>query len=293
MPKTLRVLLVEDDPDYAVLVRILLDEALDIEFDVIHVESLADARIALLESPPECMLVDLTLPDARWLEAPHELHSLAPEVPLVILSGLEDETLAMKAVHEGAQDYLVKGHANGHILGRSIRYAIERRQAENESAQDSMYDALTGLPNRNLFVLRLQHALRQRSESHPSVVVLFVGLENLTLINETIGRPVGKRLLKAVGMRLRAALPELGGIGCFGSGLFGLLRETTSSGSYRARTIDQVMKSFEVPFVVDAETVFVTACVGIAVSGSLDSDDEPEELIRQAEADARALSAPA
>ena len=292
-PKTVRVLLVEDDPDYAVLVRILLEDSSDIGFEVRHVECLADARAALLESPPDCMLVDLTLPDANWLAAPAELRSLAPEVPLVILSGLEDESLAMKAVHEGAQDYLVKGHTNGHRLARALRYAIERRQSESESARDAIYDTLTGLPNRNLFTSRLRDALARRGEDHVSVAVICVHLENLELINETLGRPVGKRLLKAVGMRLRAALPTLASIGCFGPGFFGLLCERESSDDYRARTNDQVVASFEVPFVLDAETVFVTPLVGIAVSETLDSESDPEALIREAESAAYAERSPA
>jgi PleD family two-component response regulator len=105
----------------------------------------------------------------------------------------------------------------------------------------------------------------------------------LDLINDTLGRPVGKRLLQAVAMRLRAALPELAGIACFGSGLFGVIEENITSGPYRARTIDHVRRSFEVPFVFDSETVFVEAQIGVAVS-ELGSDAHPECLIRRAEA---------
>jgi diguanylate cyclase (GGDEF)-like protein len=285
-PKTVSILLVEDDGDYALLVRDMLEEARSTEFEVTHVERLADALQALPESSPGCILVDLTLPDARWLEAPTELRALAPDVPVVILSGLEDESLAMKAVHEGAQDYLVKGHTDAYLLGRSIQYAIERKQAESELADDALYDALTGLPNRNLFGHRLRHALRRQGGNQPQVEVLFEHLEDLKLINDSLGRPAGKQLLRAVGDRLRVALPELEAVVCFGSGLFGLLSESTPSGRHRARTIDRVLKSFEMPFVFEGETVFVTARIGVAAS-QLDADDDPETLIRRAEAAAR------
>jgi diguanylate cyclase (GGDEF)-like protein len=187
----------------------------------------------------------------------------------------------MKAVHNGAADYLVKGHTNTHFLSRAIQYALERRQAEAESADEAMYDPLTGLPNRNLFVKRLRHALKQCSDSHSSVAVFFVQLDNLELINDNLGQPVGKRLLQAVSMRLRAGLPEVSGIACFDSGLFGLLRENISSGPYRGRTIDRVLKSLDVPFVLDTETIFVSAQIGVAVSES-GIDDDPESLIRRA-----------
>ena len=281
-PKTVPLLLVEDDPDYARLVRDMLAEAWNTEFEVRHASCLEDARRALLDFSPGCILVDLTLPDARWLEAPGELRALAPNVPVVILSGLDDESLAMRAVHEGAQDYLVKGHANSHSLGRAIIYAIERMQAEAESAKDATYDSLTGLPNRNLFIQRLEQARLRHAGQLASVAVLSVRLENLDLINDSLGRPAGKQLLQAVSVRLRAALPELGIVACFGSGLFGFVCENISSGPYRRRLVERVRKSFEVPFVFETGTVFVTARVGVAI-GRLDGNDDSEMLIRRAE----------
>ena len=282
-PKTISVLLVEDDPDYAGLVRAMLDAAWsNTAFEVQHVDCLADARNALFDSSPDCILADLTLPDARWLEGPIALRDLAPDVPVVILSGLEDESLALKAVHQGAQDYLVKGHTNAHLLGRAIHYAIERRQVEAESGEDAMYDSLTGLPNRNLFIQRLRQARLRQTGRLSSVAIVVVHLENIELINDTLGRPVGKQLLQAVSVRLRAALPELGIVACFGSGLVGFIYENMSSGPYRSRIVSRVLKSFEVPFVFETETVFVAASVGVAVS-QLANDEDPEELVRRAE----------
>jgi two-component system cell cycle response regulator len=281
-PKTVSLLLLEDDREYAQLVRDLLDEA----FEITHVGSLAETRHVLAEISPDCILADLTLPDAHWLEAPTELRALAPDVPVVILSGLVDESLAMKAVHEGAQDYLVKGHTDAHVLGRSIHYAIERKRAEAESVHEALFDRLTGLPNRHLFSRQLSRALARRNELHPSVAVLFVHLDDLELINDSLGRPVGRALVRAVGDRLRTVLPEPGAVASFGSGLFGLLSEHMSSGRYRARMIDRVLMCFEKPFVLESETVFVTARVGVAVS-ELGTEDDPETLIRAAEATAR------
>jgi two-component system cell cycle response regulator len=282
-PKTVSVLLLEDDRDYAVLVGDLLEHAGDTDFAVTHVGSLSDARRALAQSRPDCVLADLTLPDAQWLEAPTELRALAPDVPVVILSGVADELLAMKAVHEGAQDYLVKGHIDGHLLGRSIQYAIERKQAEAESDHDAMYDPLTGLSNRNFFTERLAHALRQRSREHPSVAILFVHLDDLRLVNDSLGRPVGKELVRAVGDRLRAVLPQPAAVASLGSGFFGLFSEDLASGQYRARTIERVLKLFEHSFALEEGTVFVTARIGVVVS-DLWSDEDAEALVRRAEA---------
>ena len=78
-----------------------------------------------------------------------QLRAAAPDVPIVILSGLQDELLAIKAVQEGAQDYLVKGRVDGAAIGRSITYAVERKALEMQLAHKAMHDALTGLPNRD------------------------------------------------------------------------------------------------------------------------------------------------
>jgi diguanylate cyclase (GGDEF)-like protein len=281
-PKTIPVLLVEDDPDYAQLVCDMLDAASATEFAVRHVGTLEDAREAMLDFSPECILVDLTLPDARWLEAPADLRALAPDVPVVILSGLDDESLAVQAVHEGAQDYLVKGHTNAYLLGRAVNYAIERVEAERESTQDAMYDSLTGLPNRNLFSERLGQARLRHAGQPSSIAVIAVQLANVELINDSLGRPVGKQLLQAVSVRLRAAIPELGVVACFGTGLFGFVCENLSSRPYRARIAGRVLKSFEVPFVFESQTVNVAARVGVAVS-DLQAADDPDALIRRAE----------
>lgn len=281
-PQTVRLLLVEDDPDYAALVRDMLATAWNADFDIRHVERLDDACEALRDFAPDCILADLTLPDARWLQVPTALHDRAPHVPIVILSGMDDESLAMRAVHEGAQDYLVKGHANAHSIARAIRYAIERKQAEAQATKEAMYDALTGLPNRNLFIQRLEQARVRHAGQLASIVVLNVQLENLELISDTLGRPAGKQLLQSVSVRLRAALPELGIVACFGSGLFAFLCENISSVPYRRRLIERVHKSFDVPFVFDSGSVFVTARVGVTIAG-LNGGDEPDALIRRAE----------
>ena len=103
------------------------------EFDVHHVERLAQARERLMHNGTGCVLLDLSLPDANRLEALMQLRAAAPDVPIVILSGLQDELLAVKAVQEGAQDYLIKGRVDGVLLARALRYAVERKRADHNA----------------------------------------------------------------------------------------------------------------------------------------------------------------
>jgi class 3 adenylate cyclase len=124
------VLFLEDDAEDAILVRALLADARDGEFELRHVERIDDLDDALAEGTFGCALLDLSLPGATQLEAVHRVHSVAPDLPIVIFTGLDDEQLAVKALHAGAQDYLIKGGVDGESLARSIRYAIERKRAE-------------------------------------------------------------------------------------------------------------------------------------------------------------------
>jgi CheY-like chemotaxis protein len=123
---TIRVLLVEDDPSDAVLARETLLSLDAPRFDVVHRLHLRGALEVLGSGPSDVVLSDLSLPDAQGLEACERILEARPDVPLVVLTGIEDEDVGLQAVQRGAQDYLVKGRLAPEILGRSLHYAIER-----------------------------------------------------------------------------------------------------------------------------------------------------------------------
>jgi PAS domain S-box-containing protein len=126
-----RVLLLEDNPGDARLIQELLRDAAGTEFDVECAGRLS-AGLERLGVSFDVILLDLALPDSRGLETFTAVHSCVPSLPIIVLTGLSDHSLAVSALRHGAQDYLVKGQADGELLARSIRYAIERKQAERE-----------------------------------------------------------------------------------------------------------------------------------------------------------------
>jgi signal transduction histidine kinase len=128
----IRVLLVEDNPADVRLLRQTLADAPAGDFALTHVERLQTALQHLERERFDVVLLDLSLPDSDGLETFRRLHARAPGVPVVVLSGLDDETLALRAVHDGAQDYLDKAHAGPQLLARALRYAVERQRAEDE-----------------------------------------------------------------------------------------------------------------------------------------------------------------
>jgi signal transduction histidine kinase len=128
--RPLRVLMVEDNPGDARLLQEELKEVVSTRFEVRHVTRLAEAVEAVGEPGVDVVLLDLSLPDGQGLSNIERMRQAAPMLPLVVLTGTDDEQLAMRAVHAGAQDYLVKGQATGPLLVRALRYAIERKRAE-------------------------------------------------------------------------------------------------------------------------------------------------------------------
>ena len=129
-PERLRVLLVEDDEGDAFLVRELLSEA-DAPFDLVVASSLREA--GPLIHGVECVLLDLGLPDAEGIDGLRRLLAVAGRAAVCVLTGRSDEHLGVVAVAEGAQDYLVKGQVDGTLLVRALRYAVERKRADENA----------------------------------------------------------------------------------------------------------------------------------------------------------------
>ncbi len=128
--RRVKILLVEDDPDDVWIMRNLLGDRWDGPFDLVHVEMLAPALDLCAQGGIDVLLLDLTLPDSHGLETFLQAYAKAGNIPIVVLTGFDDEQTAVKAVQAGAQDYLVKGQVDDNLLLRSIRYAIERSRRD-------------------------------------------------------------------------------------------------------------------------------------------------------------------
>jgi PAS domain S-box-containing protein len=142
----IHILLVEDNPADARLIEVLFAQQHEGEVKVDRAQTLAEALAALntdaekesfaapgaVRRPIDLILLDLTLPDSESLETLRAVAERAPDIPVVVMSGMSDENLALQAVRQGAQDYLVKGRIDGQLLHRSVGYAIERRRAQND-----------------------------------------------------------------------------------------------------------------------------------------------------------------
>ena len=127
-----KVLLVEDNPGDTRLIRELLAQVQDGCFSLECVDRLSPALERIEEGGIDLVLLDLALPDSQGLDTFYRVKAQEPRIPIVLLTGTSDEELSVRAVREGAQDYLVKGQVDGNLLVRSLSYAIERNRVESE-----------------------------------------------------------------------------------------------------------------------------------------------------------------
>lgn len=128
---TIKILLVEDSADYARLLNDYLAKADAGRFELERVRTLREALEQLGQRGYDVVLLDLSLDDSEGLSTFRRVRAAARHLPIIVLSGLADEAVAVQALHEGAQDYLVKGQTDRDLLVRALRYAIERQRAEN------------------------------------------------------------------------------------------------------------------------------------------------------------------
>src|SRR4051794_37000226 len=164
----------------------------------------------------------------------------------------------------------------------SLTDVTDRREAERRLQHDALHDALTGLPNRVLFLDRLDQAIRRARRHHPEscAAVLFLDLDRFKVINDSLGHHSGDQLLQAVARRLEAALRPNDTVARLGGDEFTLLLDDVCEPREATMIAERVQQSLKVPFELDGRELFVGASIGIALATA---DSQPEEVMRDAD----------
>lgn len=153
----IKLLLIEDSPELTRMIRQMLAQEGNSTFAVESAADLSQGLLRLASGGIDLVLLDLLLPDCRGLDSLYRLRAQAADLPLVVLTALEDENMALTALREGAQDYLIKGEINRRLLVRAIRFALERKRGEETRSRlaaivESSQDAIIGMSLEGLIV---------------------------------------------------------------------------------------------------------------------------------------------
>ncbi|MGO9995456.1 MAG: putative bifunctional diguanylate cyclase/phosphodiesterase [Steroidobacteraceae bacterium] len=406
------LLLVEDNQGDARLLQEMLHERSLNGTEVSHVTTMSEAEAHLRSHVVDIIVLDLGLPDAHGLESLRRTHAAAPRIPLVVLTGLDDESVAVQALQEGAQDYLLKGEIEARGLLRSLRYAIERKImeealfAEKERAQvtlscigdavictdisgdvtflnpvaetmtgwslteavgrpmaevfrtlnvtsteptettaelailqirsvhlppsctlirrdgletpieDSIaaihdrqgraigavivfrdvsiahamaqqithsaeHDFLTGLPNRMLLNDRISQAIASARRHTKQVAVLFLDLDGFKHINDSLGHPVGDKLLQSIAKRLVSCVRGADTVSRQGGDEFVLLLPDLQRSEDAAVMAARILRDVAAPHLIDLHDLYVTTSIGVSVFP--DDGADAETLIKNAD----------
>jgi diguanylate cyclase (GGDEF)-like protein len=272
------ILLIEDRSADARLVLELLTEFSAERHGVTHVHRLAEALRLLSAMTFKAAIVDVSLPDTQDLEAVTRLRAAAPSLPIVVLAGMDEESLALKALEVGGQDYLVKGLFDGGLLNRAIRYAVERKESEEQLTHLAYYDQLTALANRRLFGERLALDLARAKRQESRVTVLCLDLDRFKKVNDSLGYGAGDQVLKEVGKRLAESVREFETSARLGGDEFAIILQDLEQEQEAMVVAQRLLDRIAQPIAIDGQNVVVTASVGIAFYP--DNGDEVEQLLK-------------
>jgi len=295
------ILLVEDDLDFANILKIRLSKERNPSLAITICPSLEEALESLRIDNHDLILLDLMLPDSSGIETFSKIKAEARHKPVVIMTGLDNDQVAIDAVRRGAEDYLVKSDISSRFLTRIIHHAIDRHRIKEKLAsvtgrlketnlrleKMALLDPLTELFNRRGLQQALTRELQLGLREGHSLLALLLDIDNFKHINDSLGHPVGDILLKEIAKKIKESVRGSDHVARIGGDEFILLLPKTGldEGIHLAERIRMAVAD-TVIYVSDCNTLRITASIGLTpVSNNVTSVDEllaiADPLLRQ------------
>lgn len=317
---SLNTLLVEDNLGDAFLIKRLLEFESVFGFHVTHSTRLSLAIEQLNQENFDVILLDLGLPDSQGFETISQMIEVSPNIPIIVLTGKNDEDFSVEVVQKGAQDYLVKNELSAEVLIRSIRYSLERihlvqklhqreqelsnfnqkladevlvityeLQQQNEKLQDlltiSNTDSLTGIPNRYCWETVLERDWKRAIRESQPISLIMIDIDFFKLFNDTYGHPQGDICLKKVAQVIQKTLKRPTDlVARYGGEEFVVVLPNTdrSGAMYVAESIRTEVNALKIIHEASKVDKYITISLGLAtIIPTINS--HPDELISQAD----------
>lgn len=244
--------------------------------DGFRVEEASDGQQALMmlkRFQPDVILMDAVMPIMDGFTACARIQEMpnGRAIPVLMITGLEDNLSVERAFAAGASDYIPKP-IHFAVLSQRVRRIIEANRAEKRIRHLAYNDLLTGLPNRTLFFDQLAQSLEQAETNSTHVAVLFLDLDRFKYVNDNLGHDVGDRLLVAVAQRVRRSVRNVDCVARLGGDEFTVVLAEIDGPAAAASAAQNICRVLSAPFQIDGHDIFVTSSVGIAMYPNDGSD---------------------
>jgi diguanylate cyclase (GGDEF)-like protein len=276
------ILLIEDSKGSALLIKKELKPYMTNRCEVTHVTALEEALNLLVQRKFDIALLDRFLPDAQGFSGLYSIQKIAPDLPIIYLTGYKDEQAALESIRQGAQDYVFKDQLDGAVLKRSIQFAILRKKFEETLIIRANSDMLTGLANRMMYENRLDMALAKASRDTQNIAVFFIDLDKFKQINDTLGHAAGDEILIEVGRRIKHILRSYDTVARFGGDEFVVLIEPIIQLDLCVIMATKIIEALNEPFAVCSQKLHLSVSIGIASCGA-GQEKTREQIMREAD----------
>ncbi len=262
-----KLLVVENDMDDYYIVKELLNLDLNKTYQTTQVSELAEA-IALVDGQDfDAILLDLGLDDSSGLETLKSLRDVVSQVPIVVLTGVDDSRVGEQAITLGAEDYVAKNGLSSSLLTRVIAYAIERHRLLVKVKRQAEEDQLTGLSNRNYLCETLQTLIDQSERNGAKLAVAMLDLDGFKQVNDTYGHFAGDNLLVEIASRLRDNVRKSDVVGRWGGDEFLIIITNYADQATLLELLEKkkqcLLGTFEVESSGKQELVSIGASIGV------------------------------
>jgi diguanylate cyclase (GGDEF)-like protein len=277
-----RLLLIEPDDAAATALLALLEGATVKQIQTVVAKTLSQALACLHDQSVDAIIAELDLPDSTPEASLKQLVASAPHTPVVALVNSDDDAFALKLLKLGAQDSLVRARADGALMLKTLRYAIERKESDQHLTYLSHYDRLTGLANRELFRDRLHQAMTRAERSGQVIALLFLDLDRFKAVNDTLGHLAGDELLIEVAGRLKKSVRRSDTIARLGGDEFTVILEGLEDPIDAEVVCAKILKFLSEPVLIRNQEIYVTTSIGVTFFPADDVDING--LLRNADA---------
>ena len=261
----IRVLLINAHSDQYVEMAKLLDAISVSDYEMTWCADYAYALEAMLAPIHDVILLDYEHAPDVCEELLRSASAHGCTTPILCLTAKANLKLDRAAIKAGAADYLVKDRLDEDVIERTIRYAIDRKNAETELARLAHYDALTGIPNRLLFNDRLDRALQRADRGDSPFALLYLDLDGFKAVNDAYGHDMGDKLVQGIAERLSQCIRRTDSVARIGGDEFTVLLEKTTSTNDTVIIAQKIIDVITEPFDINGQQLRVGSSIGIAV----------------------------